>query len=34
MHWHVLNAFDKTGDKVEGAWTIGESIDRGSRCSF
>ena len=35
MHWHVLNAFDKTGDKVEGAWTIGESTDgSGAFLSF
>ena len=25
--WHVLNAFDTTGAKIEGAWTIGESTD-------
>lgn len=25
LDWHVLNAFDATGGKVEGAWTIGES---------
>lgn len=35
MHWHVLNAFDKNGDKVEGAWTIGESTDdSGAFLSF
>jgi len=35
MHWHVLNAFDKNGDKVEGAWTIGESTDdSGAFMSF
>ena len=35
MHWHVLNAFDKSGDKVEGAWTIGESTDdSGAFLSF
>lgn len=27
MSWHVLNAIDKDGTKVEGAWTIGESSD-------
>lgn len=35
MKWHVLNAFDKNGDKVEGAWTIGESTDdSGAFLSF
>lgn len=27
MSWHVLNAIDKDGTKVECAWTIGESSD-------
>lgn len=27
MQWRLLNAIDKTGDKCEAAWTIGESSD-------
>lgn len=30
MHWHVMNAIDKNGDKCECAWTIGESTDTSS----
>ena len=27
IHWRLLNAIDKNGNKVEGTWTIGDSSD-------
>lgn len=27
IHWRLLNAIDKNGNKCEGAWTIGDSSD-------